>query len=148
MTLNDDRRRVLGLLGEGRITADEADRLLSVMERQGVPVVASPAAAAAPPRSSNAPKYVRVTVDANDPGDGPTKVNIRVPMQLLRAGVRLSSLIPPQARDRVNAAMRDQGIGFDLNQLKPENLDELVDQLSDLTVDVDNQRAKVRIYCE
>ncbi len=30
-------------------------------------------------------------------GDGPGRVNVRVPLQLLRAGVRLTSLIPPQA---------------------------------------------------
>jgi hypothetical protein len=87
-------------------------------------------------------------VDANDPGEGPTKVNIRVPMQLLRAGVKLGSLIPAHARDKVNAAMAKEGIPFDLNQLKPENLEELVEQLNDLTVDVDNERAKVRIFCE
>jgi Asp-tRNA(Asn)/Glu-tRNA(Gln) amidotransferase B subunit len=69
-------------------------------------------------------------------------------MQLLRAGVRLSSIIPPQARDEVNAAMRKQGIPFDINQLKPENLEELVEQLSELTVDVDQERTKVRIFCE
>jgi hypothetical protein len=87
-------------------------------------------------------------VDASEPGEGPTKVNIRVPMQLLRAGVRLSALIPPQARDQVNAALARQGVPFDLNQLKPENLEAMIEQLGDLTVDVDNERAKVRIFCE
>ncbi len=43
-------------------------------------------------------------VDAADE-DGPTKVNVRVPMQLLRAGVKLTSIIPPRARDEVNAAL-------------------------------------------
>ena len=65
------------------------------------------------------------------------KVNIRVPMQLLRAGVRLAGLIPPQAREHVNEAMRERGIPFDLSQIKPDNLQELVDQLNDLTIDVD-----------
>jgi hypothetical protein len=71
-----------------------------------------------------------------------------VPMQLLRAGVRLSSLIPLEARDKVNEAMRDHGVPFNLSQLKPENLDELIDQISELTVDVDNENAKVRVFCE
>lgn len=69
-------------------------------------------------------------------------------MQLLRAGVRLSSVIPAQARDKVNAAMAQQGVALDLNQLKPENLEALVEQLGDLTVDVDQERTKVRIFCE
>ncbi len=146
MSLNDDRRRVLALLADGKITADEADRLLGAMERETVPAMSG--GASAPLRSNNAPKYLRVTVDANDPGEGPTKVNIRVPMQLLRAGVRLSSLIPLEARDKVNEAMREHGVPFNLSQLKPENLDELIEQISELTVDVDNERAKVRVFCE
>jgi hypothetical protein len=69
-------------------------------------------------------------------------------MQILRAGVRLSSLIPARARDQVNAAMAREGIDFDINQLKPENLEDLIDQLGDFTVDVDTDDAKVRVYCE
>ena len=67
---------------------------------------------------------------------------------MLRAGVRLSSIIPPKARDEVNAAMAREGIPFDINQLKPENLEELVEHLADLTVDVDQEKTKVRIFCE
>jgi hypothetical protein len=140
--MNEDRKRILGMLAEGKITADEAERLLDALG-------AAPAAAsAAPPRSNNRPKYFRVEVDANDAAEGRTKVNVRVPMQLLRAGVRLSALIPPRARDEVNAAMAREGIPFDINQLKPENLEDLIEHLGDFTVDVDDDRAKVRVYCE
>ena len=86
-------------------------------------------------------------MDATD-DDGPTKVNIRVPMALLRAGVRLTSLIPPAARDQVNAELIKNGVPFDIGQLKPENLEDLIAHLDELTVDVDAQDAKVRIYCE
>ena len=37
-----------------------------------------------------------------------TKVNIRVPLQLLRAGVRLAGLIPTEARTHVNEALRER----------------------------------------
>jgi len=141
--MNEDRKRILSMLAEGKLTADEAERLLDAMQR---PVIAS---AAAPTfRSNNAPKYFRVEVEAKEPGEGQTKVNVRVPVQLLRAGVRLSALIPPKARDEVNAAMAREGIPFDINQLKPENLDDLIDHLGDMTVDVDSADAKVRVYCE
>ncbi|MFI4934957.1 MAG: hypothetical protein ACHP7N_10090 [Caulobacterales bacterium] len=136
--MNEDRKRILTMLAEGKITTDEAERLISAMER--TPVVGEPPR----PGSNNAPKFLRVEVNARDEG----KVNVRVPMQLLRAGVRLSALIPPRARDEVNAAMAREGIPFDINQLKPENLEELIDHLSDFTVDVDSEDAKVRVYCE
>ena len=145
--MNDDRRSILEMLATGRITADEADRLLAALDR-------GPGSSGAPPEpgypaSRAAPKYLRIAVDTDEAGeDGPTKVNIRVPMQLLRAGVRLASIIPPQARDEVNAAMRQNGVPFDLHQLRPENLEELVEHLSDLQVDVDQEKTKVRIFCE
>ncbi len=88
-------------------------------------------------------------VDAEDHQTGkPVKVNIRVPVQLMRAGVRLSSLMPSQARDKVNEALREKGIAVDVGQLKPENLEDLLDHLNDLTVDVDQEKAKVRVFCE
>jgi hypothetical protein len=139
--MNEDRKRILALLADGKIDVDEAERLMDAISR--------PYAFAAPTaKSSGAPKYFRVEVDAHEPGDTPTKVNVRVPMQLLRAGVRLSALIPAQAREEVNAAMAREGIPFDINQLKPENLEELIEHLSDFAVDVDNENAKVRVYCE
>ena len=141
--MNEDRKRVLAMLADGKITADEAERLLDAMSQTPTQRLSS-----APAASSNgAPKYFRVEVNANEP-DGPTKVNVRVPMQLLRAGVRLSALIPPRARDEVNAAMAREGIPFDINQLKPENLDDLIEHLGDFNVDVDSGDAKVRVYCE
>ncbi len=139
--MSEDRKRILEMLASGKISADEADRLLDALGR------APSIAGAASPRS-NGPKYFRVVVEANDSAEGPTKVNVRVPMQLLRAGVRLSALIPPRARDEVNAAMAREGIPFDINQLKPENLEDLIEHLGDMTVDVDSGDAKVRVFCE
>jgi hypothetical protein len=140
--MSDDRRSILQMLAEGKITADEAERLLAALDRNGG-AAATPALAGAV-----APKYLRVVVDTDEAGEGPTKVNIRVPMSLLRAGVRLASVIPPQARDQINAELAKNGVPFDINQVKPENLEDLVDQLNELQVDVDQERTKVRVYCE
>lgn len=140
--MNNDRRSVLQMLSDGKINADEAERLLSVLD-----TVSAPPGAEAP-RRNGTPKYLRVTVDADMHGQDATKVNIRVPMSLLRAGVRLSSLIPPAARDQVNAELAKNGMPFDIGQLKPENLEELIAHLDDLSVDVDAPDARVRVFCE
>ena len=143
--MNEDRRAILQMLADGKISPDEAERLIVTLERGGP----EPARSADAPRSrSHPPKFLRIAVDTDEPDEGPTKVNIRVPMALLRAGVRLTSIIPPVARDKLNAELARNGVAFDLNQLKPENLEDLVDQLDDLTVDVDQDRTKVRIFCE
>ena len=136
--MNDNRRQILDLLAEGKITAGEAERLIAAVEKSDAPQS----------RADGNFKDLRVLVDAQDPHDGPTKVNVRVPMQLLRAGVRLTGVIPDRAREQVNEAMRKEGIPFDINKLTPDNLEEMIEQLRDLTVDVDNASAKVRVFCE
>lgn len=144
--MNDDRRSVLQMLAEGKINADEAERLLAALERS----VPEPAAGhSAAPGQRRSPRFLRVAVDTDEAyGGGPTKVNVRVPLALLRAGVRLSSIIPPKARDQLNAELANNGVAFDLNQLKPENLEDLIEQLDELSVDVDKEKTKVRIFCE
>ncbi|HEY6250704.1 MAG TPA: hypothetical protein VI685_12145 [Candidatus Angelobacter sp.] len=145
--MNEERRQILEMLSAGKITTDEADRLLAALGSQQV---GGSATSPAEPAAKAAPKYLRVMVEdlSERGGKGKTQVNIRVPMQLLRAGVRLASLIPGPALVHANEALHEQGVQLDLSQLKPENLEELVDQLSDLTVDVDEENTKVRVFCE
>lgn len=154
--MNEHRRQILEMLSQGKITADEAERLLVALDRGATETAAGDSR---PSGFKTKYKYLRVLVDSENGGDphqGPVRVNVRIPMQLLRAGVRLAGLIPPQAREHVNEALRQNGIPFDLSQIKPENLQEVVDQLADLTVDVDvnndskhpGEKVKVRVYCE
>lgn len=143
--MNEQRRQILQMLSEGKITADEAERLIDAVEREQPE---SPPGAV--PRPKPRPKYLRVVVSSSDNfgGDGPGQVNVRVPLQLLRAGVRLTSLIPPQALSQVNVELNKSGVPIDLTQLKPQQLEELIEQLDDVTVDVDQPEAKVQVFCE
>jgi hypothetical protein len=151
--MSETRRQVLEMLAAGKITAAEAERLIAALEKDASPALQFEAEET--PRRPR-PKYLRVMVEADDAGEshGPIRVNTRVPMQLLRAGVKLAHLIPAQARNHVDKALHDKGIPFDMSGIKPENLEELVDQLSDLTVDVDmddldrKRQVKVRVFCE
>ena len=142
--MSETRRQVLEMLAAGKITPDEAERLISALERD------TPAAAESRPAVKR--KYLRVMVDSDEPGQGPVRVNTRVPMQLLRAGVKLANLIPPQARAQVDKALHEQGIPFDMSGINANNLEEIVNQLEDLTVDVDvdekAQKVKVKVFCE
>lgn len=145
--MNENRKRILDMLAAGQINASDAERLIAALEKE-------PQTAASPGDSESRPKtwprYLRVLVESEEGhvGLGPSQVNVRVPFQLLRAGVKLASIIPPQARDKVNEALHQQGVEIDVNDLKPENLEELIYQLKDLTVDIDDKNAKVRVFCE
>ncbi|MFI6263051.1 SHOCT-like domain-containing protein [Micromonospora sp. NPDC051006] len=141
--MHEQRRQVLEMLAEGKITADEAERLIDALTREQPE---SPPGAASRPKPR--PKYLRVVVNSEDDFDGPGRINIRVPLQLLRAGVRLTSLIPPQALTKANSELNKSGVPIDLTQLKPQHIEELIDQLDDVTVDVDQPDAKVQVFCE
>jgi hypothetical protein len=143
--MNEQRRQILDMLAEGKITADEAERLIDAVARDQPE---SPPAAVDRPKPR--PKFLRVVVTSEDTagGDGPSRVNVRVPLQLLRAGVRLASLIPPQALLKVNAELEKSGVPIDLTQLKPQQLEDLIDQLDEVIVDVDDPGSTVRVFCE
>lgn len=139
--MNEQRKDILAMLAEGKITPDEAEQLIAALERD------QPAGANSEARPKGKAKYLRVVVDAADEGE-PVRVNARVPLQLLRAGVRLAALIPPQALTRANAELGKSGVPLDLTQLKPEQLEELVEHLDEVTLEVDQADAKVRVFCE
>jgi len=138
--MNEQRKDILDMLAEGKITTTEAEQLITALE----PV---PPPSAVEVRTKGRVKYLRVVIDMVDAGE-PGRVNIRVPLQLLRAGVRLAALVPQKALDRANAEMAKSGVPFDLTQLRPEQLEALVDHLDELTVDIDSADGKVHIFCE
>jgi hypothetical protein len=153
--MNENRRQILEMLAAGKITADEAERLIAALESRPATTVgehASPIAGGATVKTRA--KYLRVLVEAPQEMtglNGPTSVNVRVPMQLLRAGVRLASLIPAQAHQQFDEALNRHGVPLTLSQIKPENLEELIEHLEDFTVDVDSRdegQTKVRVFCE
>jgi hypothetical protein len=134
--MSNDRRKILEMLAGGKITPDDAERLLSKIgggrdeSSEERPV----------PDGGNRPlKYLRVLVDSND-GD---KVNVRVPIPLVRTGLMLTTMIPTAASDE----LRKQGV--DLSGLSGLNGDELIEALRDLNVDVDSADGdSVRVFCE
>ena len=145
--MTENRRRVLDMLAEGKIGVEEAERLLASMERSGAKLRPSHAEDSRGP----APKYLRVTVEPNPdagPDAGQQRVNVRVPMALIRAGVKLTALIPSVAAAGLNQALREQGIDLDLRNLKVEDLEQLVDTMRDLEVDIQDGEQSVRVYVE
>lgn len=156
--MNENRRQILEMLAAGKITADEAERLLAALDPDraagGGAGSQANGSGTKSPAVKGRPKYLRVLVQADETmtgNKGLTTVNVRVPMQLLRAGVRLAALIPQQAHNQLDQALSSHGVPLTLSQIKPENLEELIDHLEDLTVDVDGKdgnATKVRVFCE
>lgn len=137
--MNEERKKVLNMLADGKISADEAERLISALENKTTET--SPQTALTK-TLDNLPRYLFVKVDAVD-GD---KVNIRVPLKLVKAGIKLQALLPQDAQDKINAKLNEKGINLD--DFKDENFKELLDALTEFEVNVDDKKGdKVRIYC-
>ncbi len=136
--MSEERKKILDMLSEKKITAEEAEKLLSAIAKEegnGAGTV------------KKEPKYLRVMVEPGPDSKNPDRVNIRVPLKLIRAGLKLAALIPKSAQSQVNDALHEKGIEMYFSQIKPEDLENIVTQLDDLTVDVEGKES-VRIFCE
>lgn len=138
--MNEERQKILQMVADRKISPEEANQLLASMENNSAFTPTSENLT--PPKD---PKFLRIQVDNSNSGE---RVNVCVPFQLLRAGMRLAALIPKGMQPVINSALKENGIQFDLDALKPQDLEELVNHLGALTVDVDNKHEHVRIFCE
>jgi hypothetical protein len=140
--MNPERLRILDLLATGKITAEEADRLLDALKpRPGAP---NPDESPAQTASTGLPKfmYVKVISVAGD------NVNVKIPLSLVRAGLKLTSLIPPQAMDQINKSMSEHGMSIDLSNLKGEDVEDLITALREMEINVDAKNGdNIRVYC-
>jgi hypothetical protein len=146
--MSENRKRILEMLAEKKITVDEAERLLALIGTDEIPKERS--SGASQDRKGPA-KYLRVLIQPGPEGESghnAERVNVRVPMSLIRAGMKLTSLIPPEAADKVNEAMKEKGINLDLRNLKADDIQELMDAISDLEVNIDSGKEKVHVYVE
>jgi len=133
-----ETKRVLEMLAAGKITADDAERLLDKLN------------AVTEPPSNNAPenhagtgpkaprRYLRVMVT----GAG-KDVNLRVPLSFVRTGAGLIGALPVDVAQELGAR------GIDLDDLSRLGGDKLDEALNALDVEIDKGNGKhVRIFCE
>ncbi len=160
------KKKILEMLAQNKISADDAYKLLNAIDDEE----SGKAAGNEPgnnPGHSNAghednagqnlagklkPKYLRVTVTPSESNTDPAhgdRVNVRVPMSLVRAGLKMTALIPPDALNKANDALHDKGIDFDVRNIKPEDLEELITALGDMQIDVESGHGeKVKVFVE
>jgi hypothetical protein len=146
--MTDTQKKILEMLAEKKISSDEAYRLLNALdsnqESKAEPLTGETV-------MKKMPKYLRVTVTPGENADPKhaDRVNVRVPMSLIRAGIKLTALIPPQAYDKIDGALKEKGIDFDVRNIKKEDLDDLIEALADMEVDVDGGHGeKVKVFVE
>jgi len=142
--MDESRRKILEMLAAKKISVDEAERLLDALRQDGGQEMRENR------ERKSFPKYLRVEVKPNPDSleRAPENVNIRVPVSLLKAGMKLAAVIPPGVYNQVDSALKEKGIDIDLRNLKPEDMDELILALNDLEIDVQDGKQMVHVYAE
>jgi len=138
--MSEERKKILEMLAEGKITIDEAEKLLSALS-------SSETAPRDESTKKTTAKYLHVLVEPDPRNQEGEKVNVRVPLNLIRAGLKWAALIPKHAQSSVNQALHEKGIELDLGAITAKDIEELLTELNDLTVDIEGKE-KVRVYCE
>src|SRR3954453_8486876 len=150
--MRDDMRRVLDLLAQNKITADEAEQLLRAV---GASDAAPKDAADAAPAAAK-PRWIRIQVQ-KPPKEGaePKEVNIPVPIAVVRGGMRLGAIIATFAGEKAANRMKERGIDLDLSKIHGDfsnmngaEFDAFMKSLDDVHVEVDDGKSQVRITCE
>jgi len=144
-----EKSRILNLLRDGAITPEEAERLLDALESRENPAPEPVEAVVLKDTRGRKPKKLRITVDSNEKCSGKAKVNVSIPISLVRSlGPIALSSIPKDARREMEA----QGVDIKAILAQVEELIESGSEEDFVNVDTGNgegeEGSKVRVYVE
>ena len=151
-TQTNDTRRILDMLQEGKITVDEADRLIKAVCEPPSDTVGADAAT-----DPERVRWIRINIQksASDEGHKAKNVNIRVPIAIVKGGMRLGAIIGTFAGEKAARRMKAQGLDIDLakvssdlSQMNGPQFDEFLRSLNDTNIEIDDGKATVRITAE
>ena len=144
---NRERSRILNLLRDGAITPEEAEQLLDALESGRTDEAPAPEPVALKDTRGRKAKKLRILVDSTEKDSGKSKVNVSIPVSLIRSlGPIALSGIPRDAKKELEEK------GIDIKAIF-DQIEELIDSgMEEDFVDVDTGEgdapSKVRIYVE
>jgi len=138
--MSEERKKVLEMLAAGKITADEAEKLLDKLSSN--PSTATPSSETPPASSASTsakPKYLRIIVDQ----PGREQVNMRFPLSMIGSGRGLLAIMPKHINERLAE------YGINAGSFTALNGDDLGQAIRELNMDVNQVGGKkVKIFCE
>src|SRR5215510_7580958 len=144
--MSDENRRVLELLSQGKISVDEAHQLLRALSDQSKRGDVSPNNETS--STTAKPRFMRIHVHKpGKEGREDKDVNIRVPLAVIRGGMRLGTIIPG-LHASMNARLRESGIDVDLSKIDPASLESMLSDMGEINIDVEQSGEQVRITYE
>jgi hypothetical protein len=138
--MSEEKKKVLEMLAAGKITTDEAERLLDKLSGNALNATAGAEKPPAPTLPGNAkPKYLRIVVDQ----PGCEQVNMRVPLSLVGSARGLLAIMPKHVHERLAE------YGINAGSFTTLTSDDLGQAIHELNVDVEKVGGKkVKIFCE
>jgi hypothetical protein len=142
--MSAETRKVLEMLAAGKISAEDAERLLDKLAGTGAASSAAPSSA--PPNAgatntaeSPRPRFIRIQIER--PGrDG---IDMRVPLSSMRGGSQWMAFLPIRLADKLNE------YGLDFSSLDRMNEQDFRKAMERMNVDIQGRSGKrVRIYAE
>ena len=135
----EERMRILKMVEDRRISADEAEKLLSALEDGEFNDIAK----------KGRSRWLKVRVYDRD--SSRPKVKVNVPLALLKIGARIGAKFNITLPEEAKRTMHEKGV--DLSDLKDlEKLEEVIDSLASQgpfkLVDVEEENEKVEVYIE
>ncbi len=146
-TESREQKQVLEMLSEGKISVEDAHKLLDKLRMvAGQPRDSEGGTRAGGERASGAgtggsrPRFLRIQATGEDEED---HVNLRIPLGMAQAGLTLNSYLPSWVNRHVFVGGVDLAKALDLES------EDLRDHLEDLDLVVDTKNGEtVRIFCE
>ena len=93
MAGNEERTRILKLIQDGKITADEGAQLLDAMDSSAQ---ATPEQESSSANTAQAKKGHWFRVRIQDKNTGKTRVNVRLPLSLISTGIKIGAKFSPE----------------------------------------------------
>jgi Asp-tRNA(Asn)/Glu-tRNA(Gln) amidotransferase B subunit len=142
--MSDERAKILKMVADGKISVKDAEELLDLTEhdQEKDPEMTADRQESDPTKNL---RFLRVEVNSSD-GDN---VDVKIPLSLLRAGIKLSSVMPKNVSDKVSSHLSEHGMDIDLNNVRPQDIEQIISSLGEMEVNVDSKDGdKVKIFCE
>jgi hypothetical protein len=94
MATADERIKILQMVQEGKISAEEAAELLEALEESARGEPASLSSTSDSPALGRKPRWFRVRVTDTD--SGKPRVNVRLPLSMVSIGLKMGSRFSPE----------------------------------------------------
>ena len=126
MASSEERMKILKMIEEGKLSAEEGTKLLSALNDRRL------SAPPRPPGSSGAPRWLRIRV--TDVRTGRSKASVQIPLALVDAGMKIGAHFAPEVE------------GVDMSNVMEALRSGVTGKIIDVTDEEDGEH--VEIYVE